>query len=108
MPMVSPQLDASRMSGINQGRDKSLSTWRPISENDLRTNVTAEQRGLGNSSFGNWFQGRQSRRYQRSKVRRIDRAIRFIRSGSRIPRIAEARDAGASGRETFSHPAAAA
>src|SRR5579863_3444079 len=93
MHIVSPQLDAFRMSGINQGQDKSLSTWRSFRENNLSANITTESCRGGNSFRGTRFQEKQGPRYQRNKALRIDCAIRHVRGGSRVSRAAKARNA---------------
>src|SRR6267143_5481989 len=92
-PKRSTGLDGKRFLGINQQKDKSLSTYRPLGRKGLREEVNPERKGPAGKPLKTTNE-RRSERDPRS-------TFRHLRSQSPLARTSQARNAHQVGRKTL-------
>src|SRR5882762_290125 len=102
-PKRSTGLDGKRLLGINQQKDKSLSTYRPRGRKGLREEVNPERKGPAGSPASGTGKPLRTTNERRSECNPRS-AFRHFRSQSPLARTSQARNAHPAGRKTLPNP----
>src|ERR1700687_2643609 len=96
LPKRSTGLDGKRLLGINQQKDKSLSTYRPLGRKGLREEVNPERKGPAGKPLKTTNERRSDRNPRNT--------FRDFRSQSPLARTSQVRNAHPAGRKTLPNP----